>query len=121
MHPAARLAIGLCIATATSTASPRPASALTLHPVSIKPAISDKIFPGGPGAAAANAYCLACHSVGMVMNQPDMTRDGWRTEVTKMRDAFKAPIPDDQIANLANYLYAIKGAEHGAQPGGDAS
>lgn len=104
-------------------ASVTPAWAMTLHPVAITPATSDRVFSGGSdsrGAAAANAYCLACHSVGMVMTQPDLTRDGWRGEVTKMRDAFKAPIPDSQIPIIANYLYSIKGADNGAASG-DAS
>ncbi len=120
MIPLSRIALSVLVGAAATVT---PASALTLHTVTITPATSDRVFSGGSdprGAAAANAYCLACHSVGMVMTQPDLTRDGWRAEVLKMRDAFKAPIPDDQISLIANYLYSIKGADTGAVSG-DAS
>lgn len=89
-----------------------PAQALTFPTKTIQLPESTRVFPGsGPGAAAANSYCLMCHSAGMVMNQPDLTRDAWTVEVNKMRNAFKAPIPEDQVNTLVDYLMSIKGKQ----------
>lgn len=65
--------------------------------------ISD-IWPRG-----ANAYCLMCHSADMVLNQPNLTLQAWLAEVNKMKDAFKAPIPPEQVPVIADYLARIKG------------
>ncbi len=86
------------------------AQAITLHNESVKLPSSTRVFPGDTaGAKAANSYCLMCHSVGMVMNQPDLGKAAWLVEVNKMKNAFKAPIPDDQVAVIADYLDSIKG------------
>ncbi|CUA98990.1 hypothetical protein [Thiomonas bhubaneswarensis] len=87
-----------------------PAHALTLKTQSITLPSSTRVFPGdGPGAKAANTYCLMCHSAGMVMNQPDLPKAAWLVEVNKMKNVFKAPIPDDQVPVIADYLESIKG------------
>jgi len=70
---------------------------------------STAMFPPGPGADVANADCLACHSVGMVMNQPVMPKAAWEAEVNKMRTAFKAPVPESDVAAITDYLTSIKG------------
>lgn len=98
----AALILGACAAA--------PAHALTLKTQSIALPSSTRVFPGdGPGAKAANTYCLMCHSVGMVMNQPDLPKAAWLVEVNKMKNTFKAPIPDDQVPVIADYLESIKG------------
>ena len=100
----------LASAAAAAIALATPAHALTLKSKSVKLPESTRVFPGdGPGAKAANSYCLMCHSVGMVMNQPDLPKDAWTVEVNKMKNAFKAPIPEDQVAVIADYLDSIKG------------
>ncbi|SCC94542.1 putative cytochrome c [Thiomonas sp. X19] len=87
-----------------------PAQAITLQTKSINLPTSTRVFPGdSAGAKAANSYCLMCHSVGMVMNQPDLGKAAWLVEVNKMKNAFKAPIPEDQVAVIAGYLDSIKG------------
>ncbi|MGE0073539.1 MAG: cytochrome c [Thiomonas sp.] len=86
------------------------ASALTLKTQTIELPTSTRVFPGdSAGAKAANTYCLMCHSAGMVMNQPDLPKATWLVEVNKMKNAFKAPIPDDQVSVIADYLDSIKG------------
>jgi hypothetical protein len=42
----------------------------------------DRMFEG-PGADAANNNCLACHSVGMVLTQPPLSRQTWEAEVAQ--------------------------------------
>ena len=71
---------------------------------------SDRIFPSGPGSDAVNDNCLTCHSAGMVLNQPEMSKAQWQTEVEKMRTAYKAPIDTKDIASIVDYLVSIKGA-----------
>ena len=66
-------------------------------------------FPPGNGSVIANAYCLICHSAGMVLRQPPLTQDEWTVEINKMRNAFGAPLPADQVEALAKYLRSING------------
>ena len=93
------------------------AQALDLHSASIARPNSEKVFPKGPGSDAANSYCLMCHSAGMVLNQPDLTEKGWLGEVEKMKNAFKAPIPESELPFIAKYLYSIKGSKKGSGTG----
>jgi cytochrome c5 len=87
-----------------------PAQAVTLEKESIRLPESAGVLPGNsPGAQAANSYCLMCHSADMVMNQPELSKAGWLAEVNKMKDVMKAPIPEDQVSEIVDYLYSIKG------------
>jgi mono/diheme cytochrome c family protein len=78
---------------------------------------STALFPAGKGSEIANANCLICHSAGMALRQPPLTTDEWRAEITKMKAAFGAPIPVDQIGDLAGYLGTVDGREGASQPG----
>jgi hypothetical protein len=82
---------------------------LALKSVSIDLPSGDRMFEG-PGADAANNNCLACHSAGMVLNQPALSKTQWEAEVNKMRTAYKAPIDSKDIAPIIDYLISIKGA-----------
>ena len=65
----------------------------------------------GPGSDALNNNCLACHSAGMVLTQPALSKEQWRTEVEKMRTAYKAPIDAKDVDAIVDYLIAIQGAK----------
>jgi mono/diheme cytochrome c family protein len=67
------------------------------------------VFPAGQGSNIADANCLICHSAGMVLRQPPLTVAEWNTEINKMKVSFGAPIPPDQIDELAHYLEVING------------
>jgi len=73
-------------------------------------------FPAGQGSDIANANCLICHSAGMVLRQPPLTVAEWSTEINKMKGSFGAPIPSDQIDELAHYLGNINGRPSFAKP-----
>ncbi len=73
-------------------------------------------FPPGNGSVIANAYCLICHSAGMVLRQPPLTQDEWTGEINKMRNSFGAPLPADQVEALAKYLRSINGQESTGKP-----
>jgi mono/diheme cytochrome c family protein len=77
--------------------------------VSVDLPSSQTPFPPGNGAVIANAQCLICHSAGMVLRQPPLTQDEWVGEINKMRNAFGAPLPADQVEALAKYLHSING------------
>jgi hypothetical protein len=42
----------------------------------------------------------------------------WKTEIMKMRNAFGAPIPADQVDALSRYLSVINGRKSEAAPSG---
>src|ERR1700675_341088 len=77
--------------------------------VSVDLPVSQISFPPGNGSVIANAYCLICHSAGMVLRQPPLTQDEWTVEINKMRNAFGAPLPADQVQDLAQHLRSING------------
>jgi mono/diheme cytochrome c family protein len=78
--------------------------------VSVELPASQISFPPGNGSVIANAQCLICHSAGMVLRQPPLTQDEWVGEINKMRNAFGAPLPADQVEPLAKYLQSISAA-----------
>src|SRR5713101_8438773 len=78
--------------------------------VSVELPASQTAFPPGDGAVIANAQCLICHSAGMVLRQPPLTQDEWVGEINKMRNAYGAALPADQVDALARYLYSIDGS-----------
>jgi len=83
---------------------------VSLKSVTVELPAGDRMFPTGPGSDVANDNCLACHSAGMVLNQPALPKTAWEAEVNKMRDAYKAPIDPKDVDAIVNYLMSIKGA-----------
>ena len=66
----------------------------------------------GPEATTVRAYCSICHSVDYIqMNAPFMKKAGWEAEVRKMVKVMGAPVPDDEVARIVNYLAAHYGVE----------
>jgi mono/diheme cytochrome c family protein len=89
----------------------RAASPFELKSVKIDLPDSDKMFPAGPGSDAINNNCLACHSAGMVLNQPALSKQAWAAEVNKMINNYKAPIAPEDVGAIIEYLIALKGAK----------
>ena len=65
-----------------------------------------------PGAArdAVQVNCGACHSTRYITIQPPLTRETWVAEVTKMRKTYGAPVPEEQVNAIVDYLFAVRGA-----------
>jgi len=80
-------------------------TALPLHALKIElPADTSTLKPGA-GAELANRQCLTCHSADYVNVQPPgKPLAFWKGEVEKMKKVYGAPIPDDQIDPLSDYL-----------------
>ncbi len=82
----------------------------TLKSVTVDLPDSGRMFPG-PGSDAINNNCLACHSAGMVLNQPALPKSAWQAEVTKMINIYKAPVSEEDVAAIVDYLSRMKAAE----------
>lgn len=110
------LAIALLLAAlgqaapALAEATSAPAAApMTFHSEKVELPTGDRAFPGGDNATAINNNCVTCHSAGMVLNQPALTKAEWAGEVHKMANVYKAPVsPEDQAA-IIDYLAETKG------------
>jgi mono/diheme cytochrome c family protein len=89
----------------------RAAATVELKSVSVALPDSDRTFTPGPGSDAVTNNCLACHSVGMVLNQPALSREAWIAEVNKMITAYKAPIPPEDVDVIVDYLTNLQGAK----------
>jgi hypothetical protein len=87
------------------------AGGITLHSVSVELPNSDRMFAGDAAAEAINNNCLACHSAGMVLNQPGLTRSAWQQEVEKMCSQYKAPVDEADVPAIVAYLASHKGAD----------
>jgi cytochrome c5 len=95
-------ALGIALVVlATSRSAP---AAQTPAPI-ILPA-QNTTFRPGPGVELAQRDCLTCHSAEYVTSQPPLSKAGWTKEITKMRVAYGAPIPDGDTAALVAYLVA---------------
>lgn len=63
-----------------------------------------------PGSDLATAQCTTCHSADYVITQPPgKPMAFWKAEVEKMKKVYGAPIADDQIEPLAQYLMRAYG------------
>lgn len=82
------------------------------------PAETDRLIESPlPGYALATTYCYTCHSTDYVRVQPPgMNRAVWRASVVKMQKTFGAPIPDEAIDPIAEYLARTYGTERVAAP-----
>jgi hypothetical protein len=80
---------------------------LPLKSVNVDLPFGDRMFPDGPSSDLVNNNCLACHSAGMVLNQPAMSKTQWREEVEKMRTAYKAPIDPKDEEGIIDYLVSL--------------
>lgn len=80
----------------------------TLRSVQVDIPSGGRMYPGtGPAADTMNANCAACHSAGMVLTQPHLTRAEWEGEVNKMRSVYKAPVDAADVPAIVDYLASV--------------
>jgi hypothetical protein len=66
----------------------------------------------GAQTALVQLRCSTCHSLDyIVMNSPFMARAAWEAEVRKMIKVMGAPIPEQDVAPIVDYL-----AQHYGSP-----
>lgn len=88
------------------------AAGVTLTSESVMLPGNSQVFPNnpsGPSAVQTNANCLICHSAGMVLNQPSLTKAAWQAVVMQMITQFQAPIAATDVQPIVDYLVSIKG------------
>ncbi|HLZ66827.1 MAG TPA: cytochrome c [Aliidongia sp.] len=85
-------------------------TAPVLKSVSVDLPAGDRLFPGDAAADAINNNCVACHSAGMVLTQPNLSKTAWEAVVHKMIAVYKAPIDDKDVPAIVDYLVKNKGA-----------
>jgi hypothetical protein len=106
---AAGTAFALPVTRAQTPAQAQPE--ITFKSVSVDLPTGERMFPGGKEAEAINNNCLACHSAGMVLNQPVLSEATWDAEVHKMISAYKAPVAAEDVPAIVAYLASTKGGK----------
>ena len=67
-----------------------------------------------PGYAKAQTNCVACHSAEYMVYQPATAPRGyWENMVKRMKTVFKAPIADEDMPLIVDYLVKTYGNEQG--------
>ena len=65
-----------------------------------------------PGYAKAQANCTMCHSAEYMLYQPpSAARPYWDAMVHRMKTVFKAPIADEDMPEIVDYLAKTYGNE----------
>jgi mono/diheme cytochrome c family protein len=65
-----------------------------------------------PGYAKAQANCVVCHSAEYMLYQPpNAARPYWDAMVKRMKAVFKAPINDEDMPEIIDYLVKTYGNE----------
>ena len=75
----------------------------------VGPARADVPVPmrTGAGQETVEKLCAGCHTLNYIrMNSSFLTEMQWKAEVAKMRQAFGAPIDDDEATEIVGYLAA---------------
>jgi hypothetical protein len=86
------------------------AAGIRLRSVGFDIPVEGRAFPAGPGADAMTANCTACHTSGMILTQPPLTRAEWTGEVNKMIHTYKAPVDAADVPAIVTYLAGMRPA-----------
>lgn len=71
-------------------------------------------FPQGPGWDTFVTSCALCHSPRYISMQPDLPRATWTAVVTKMVKTFGAPMNEQQVGQVVDYLVFYQGSKTAA-------
>jgi sulfite dehydrogenase (cytochrome) subunit B len=88
---------------ASALASPKAAPPKGTATISL-PGDAGMAFKPGTGLGAVQANCLTCHSSAYVSTQPVLSKAQWNAEVVKMKNVYGAPIAEDQVPAIVDYL-----------------
>jgi hypothetical protein len=105
MRLAGIAAVLLAAGCSSPSASPAPA---TLHTLKL-PVEGQVPLPDRPGREKVVSACTACHTPRYVLEQPPLPRKTWEAEVDKMRKTYGAPVLDEDVAAIVDYLVAVRG------------
>lgn len=68
-------------------------------------------LPEAPGRDTVDIICGSCHSHRYITMQPRFSRKAWEATVDKMKKTYGAPIPDEKVKEVIDYLVAVRGTE----------
>jgi mono/diheme cytochrome c family protein len=72
------------------------------------PAMADEskiVLKDNPGKNVVTANCSTCHSLDYIqMNSVFLDRKGWEAVVNKMIKVMNAPIKDEDVPKIVDYL-----------------
>ncbi len=77
------------------------------RPVSYKLPDETAAFKPGSNLEIVQSNCTACHSADYIKTQPQgpkFKKDFWQAEVTKMIKVYGAPIEDEDVGRIVDYL-----------------
>lgn len=89
----------------SSPSAPSPPS--TVHTLRL-PA-ETVVLPEGAGRDEVVSACAVCHTPRYVLEQPRFPRKTWAAEVDKMRKTYGAPVADEDVGPIVDYLVAVRG------------
>jgi len=99
-----RLAMACLVVCASGAAVPAAA-----RPLSLKLPAETAAFAPGPNLEVVQSNCVACHSSDYISAQPRSFKDKkgfWQAEVSKMIKAYHAPIKEEDVGKIVDYLTA---------------
>ncbi|MGE0031094.1 MAG: cytochrome c [Steroidobacteraceae bacterium] len=74
---------------------------------------TDIVLAEGEGRERVQAVCSMCHSLDyIVMNSPFQDRAAWEKTVRKMVNVMGAPLTEEDVAVIVNYL----ASQYGERP-----
>ena len=85
------------------------AVSVAANPLTITLPEETAAFASGPNLDVVESNCGACHSADYILSQPRRFKDKaafWRSEVSKMIKAYHAPIPEEDVGKIVDYLAA---------------
>jgi len=68
-------------------------------------------LPAGDGQKLVLIACASCHTPQYIMHQPPLSREAWTTSVNKMRTTYSAPIKEENVKPIVDYLVAVRGPQ----------
>jgi cytochrome c5 len=80
----------------------------TVHSITL-PETRIELAPG-EGKVKVETFCNICHSLDYITMQPKFSRAQWTGTVTKMVKVYGAPINDEDVKILADYLASQYGS-----------
>lgn len=109
MRRLATFALPVALLAACSAEPDAPAApANDAAPVTIALPAETAAFPATAAGELLTQHCTACHSADLVTRQPPLTAEKWQATVTKMREAYHAPLDPAQDRQLVAALLAVQ-------------
>ena len=85
------------------------AVSVVAKPLTIELPDETTAFAPGPYLDVVQSNCGACHSADYILTQPRTIKDKrgfWQAEVSKMIKAYHAPIKEEDVPKIVEYLAA---------------